>query len=125
MRLIAGLALILLSYCVPVRGDDLIVHRVGDLGDVTRLEFRGVEELPIDEVREALSGSFEYQFAAHPSGPRHQLLSCLQQLMEQGYRRSGFPLVNVTFSRWWDREHLLHRRRSGDKYGYRHCPAGC
>ncbi len=95
MRQIFGIALTLAFLSVRANGDDLVVHRVGDLGDVKRIEFRGVEEIPVDEIRDALSNDFDYQFAAHPLGPRHQLLSSLQDLIERGYRQSGFVEPNV------------------------------
>src|SRR5262249_9576504 len=68
---------------------------VGDLGDPSRLVFRGVASFSPDAVQYGLLSSAEFLLATHPRAPFDAFLTSLQRLILRGYRHAGFSDADI------------------------------
>ncbi len=89
-------ALIGLPYAAAGRAAEMespVVVR--DLGDPSRLVFRGVTSFSPGALQDGLLGSAEFLLASHPRAPFDEFLGTLQRLMLRGYRHNGFPDAQI------------------------------
>jgi len=68
---------------------------VGNLGDPSRLVFRGVASFSPDALPDGLLMSAEFLLAAHPRAPFDAYLTSLQRLILRGYRHAGFSDADI------------------------------
>jgi hypothetical protein len=76
------------------------VRRVNLLGDPKLIDFRGVSEVPVEDVRSALRWDPKFQAASRPSNKASDFLPVLESRVLDGYQSSGFPDAKV--SAWRD-----------------------
>jgi hypothetical protein len=68
---------------------------VGELGDLSRLEVRGLKAVSPADVRQALLSDGEFQLASTPTAPLDEFLGVTRARLQAGFLRSGFPDATV------------------------------
>ena len=112
MRPIFGIFLAFFFPCVPAIGDDLIVHRVGELGDVKRLDFRGVELQSKDPVGLAELWGKVADLPVERRGAELAMElnnATIRFVEEEDGRGAGLGGLDITVA---DRAHILNEARA-------------
>ncbi|PHS07938.1 MAG: hypothetical protein COA78_13190 [Blastopirellula sp.] len=68
---------------------------VGEFGDFSRMEIKGLQSVSLEKVREALSRDPQAILAAHPLAPLENLTSTISQRLQTGFTRAGFVQPNI------------------------------
>lgn len=68
---------------------------VGKFGDPALIEFRGLSQVHVEEVRCALRWDPKFQAAARPSSSTDDFLTILESRLLDGFQSSGFPDAKV------------------------------
>lgn len=71
---------------------------VDNLGDPERIEFRGLSQVPVEDIRSALRWDPKFQAAARPSNSAADFLAVLESCVLDGFQSSGFPEAKVAIS---------------------------
>ena len=94
MRLVTSVVLLLLT--ISALAGAAPRQKVGTLGDVNRMDFRGVRTFPADSIRLEVESSLPLLIASHPSAPRDEFLKVLANRIREGYLSAGFASARVT-----------------------------
>lgn len=106
-----------LVFCVLSQaGERPLPVVVGTLGDPGRLEFEGVKTFTAEKIRRALMTTPEFLLASHPAARFSEYLPAIKELVQTGYKHSGFsePQVSTAFDR--NRERFTVRVSEGPRY---------
>jgi hypothetical protein len=99
------LCLLVLFAAVIVRAQPAPV--VGQLGDLSRLDVRGLKAVSADDLRQALLSDGEFQLASTPTAPLDEFLRVTRARLQSGFLRSGFPEAKVEVTTDSARQSLL------------------
>lgn len=108
--------LIFTALCAAAENPPAERKSVGHLGMPSAIEITGAKTFTAADLRSALTGSYAYLLAAHPSAPVHSYVATVEALLVKGYRAAGFRDARVTAAVSKAGDRLLVQVEEGRKF---------
>jgi TPR repeat protein len=89
---------------------------VGSLGRRDALVLAGNRSFTVDQINSSLRLQIDFMLAGHPAAPLQDYLTALEELIQKGYRRKGFPTAQVKATVDQARGKVMVKIEEGPRY---------
>ncbi len=92
--------------------------KVERFSDPNEIVIEGVEQVPKDQIYDALKRSSRYVLAAHPSAEFEDYLSGLKSCLSSGYLAMGYPKADIAVGWNSQRKTVVATVKEGPRFNY-------